>query len=458
MYGLTIRKISEICEASRSGPENGLDVEPRRIVIDSREVREGDLFAAFRGSSTDGNAYIDQAFEKGACCCITDVRPDKLHSGPVLFVENVETAVAEIAKAFRVLLHIPIVGITGSVGKTTAKEMISSVLEQRFTVLKTDKNLNNQLGVPMTISRIDREHEIAVIEMGISRPGDMALLGKIVRPSAAVFTTIGKAHLEFLQDLDGVFLEKTSMLEYMDADSFVVLNGDDPYLSQLQTEKKTVRCGLGSGNDYTAECIEYTAFGNTAFNILYSSGQIRTSVDCFGKHIVSAALLAAAIGHLYGVDDSGIARGIESFRNAGRRGELLRTCGILLFDNCYNANPDSVCSSIDSLVLLPGRRVCILGDMMELGTRSEEFHRDTGKHAKEKGVEILLTCGPLSAFTAEAFGEGSRHFETLDDLIRTLPMVLEKGDSILVQASRGMHFEKISDAIKDDLIPQKQTL
>ncbi len=449
MYGLTIRKITEICRASRFGPENGIDAEPKRIVIDSREVLEGDLFAAFRGTSTDGNTYIDQAFEKGASCCITDVRPDKPCSGPVLLVENVETAVAEIAKAFRSLVHIPIVGITGSVGKTTAKEMISSVLEQCFTVLKTDKNLNNQLGVPMTISRINREHEIAVVEMGISKPGDMALLGKIVQPSAAVFTTIGKAHLEFLKDLDGVFREKTSMLDYMGADSYVVLNGDDPYLCHLQTEKTTLRCGFEAKNDYTAGCIEYTDSGHTAFDILCRSGRIRTSVNSFGKHVVSAALLAAAIGHLYGVDNSRISTGIASFRNAGRRGELLRTGEMLLFDNCYNANPDSVSSSIESLLLLPGRHVCILGDMLELGTRSGEYHRDIGKHAKEKGTEILLTCGPLSSFTAEGFGEGARHFDKLEDLIHVLPEVLEKGDSILVQASRGMHFEKVSDAIKN---------
>ena len=155
-------------------------------MIDSREVCTDDLFAAFRGNNTDGNAFIAQAFQKGACCCITDVRPERSYEGIVLLVDDAEKAVAVIAESFRSLIRIPIVGITGSVGKTTAKEMISAVLEQRFAVLKTDKNLNNQLGVPMTISRLGREHEIAVVEMGVSRPGDMMLLGRIVRPSASI--------------------------------------------------------------------------------------------------------------------------------------------------------------------------------------------------------------------------------------------------------------------------------
>ena len=188
--------------------------------------------------------------------------------------------------------------------------------------------------------------------------------------------------------------------------------------------------------------------GHTAFDILYGTGRIRTSVDSFGKHIVSAALLAAGIGHLFGLEDEEIAKGISSFRNAGRRGELFRAGGVLLFDNCYNANPDSVKSSVDSLVLLPGRHVCILGDMLELGDKSDEFHWETGRYAKEKGAEILLTCGPLSTYTAEGFGEGAEHFEKMEDLIAVLPHLLKEGDSVLAQASRGMHFEKISDAIK----------
>ena len=449
MYGLTVRKICEICNAFRFGPETGMDSEPARIVIDSREVRDGDLFAAFRGNNTDGNAYIEQAIQKGACCCLTDVQPSKEYNGIILYVQDVQEAVTAIAEAFRMQVDIPIVGITGSVGKTTAKEMISSVLEQHYTVLKTEKNLNNQLGVPMTISQINRNHEIAVIEMGISRPGDMELLGKMVRPSAAVFTSIGKAHLEFLYDLDGVFLEKTSMLDYMGDDSSVVLNGDDAYLCRLKTMKRTIQCGFGEGNDYTANRIEFIDDGHTVFDILYSSGQIRTSVDSFGKHIVSAALLAAGIGHLFGLNDNEIAKGIASFRNAGRRGELLRTAGMLLFDNCYNANPDSVKSSIDSLVLLPGRHICILGDMLELGDHSKELHWETGRYAKDKGADALLTCGPLSAASSEGYGKGSVHFEKLDDLVQNLPLYLKEGDSILVQASRGMHFEKISDAIKN---------
>ena len=448
MFGLSIAQIAKITRGTVCGPLEHPEAEPKRIVLDSREVREGDLFAAFRGERTDGNAYIGQSFAKGAFCCLTDVSPAEEQPGPVILVEDVQSAVETVTEAFRTLVQIPIVGITGSVGKTTAKEMISAVLEQHFRVLKTYRNLNNQLGVPLTITRIEPSHEIAVVEMGVSKIDDMDLLGRLVRPHTGVFTVIGSAHLEFLQDLDGVFREKTKMIDYMDPEAFVVVNGDDPRLRALRSEKKVIRCGVDRGMDVSAENITFPPDGSTCFDIVFAGERIPVRVDSFGKHIVTAALLAAAVGKEYGLSGEEIANGIAAFRNAGRRGELVRCGGMLLLDNCYNANPDSVRSSIDSLMLLPGRHICILADMLELGEQETLLHEEVGRYAKEKGAELLLSCGPLSEHTARGFGSGARHFASSAELIEQLPAILRPGDSILVQASRGMHLETVSDAIK----------
>lgn len=446
MDKMSIRRAAELCGGMLFGNVKE-DTCLRHIVIDSRAVTPGDLFAAYRGDRVDGHDYIHSAFDRGAACCLAERVPEG-ETRPVIVVPNVQTALERLAKAYRGEFSIPVVGITGSVGKTTAKEMIAAVLSQRYQTLKTEGNLNNQLGVPMMLSRLDDSVEAAVIEMGISDFGEMRVLADMVCPTAAVFTVIGHAHLEFLHDLDGVLRAKTEMLEYMPQDAPVIVNGDDEKLRALRCRQQKTCFGLGEWNDIRAEAVQ--ADGQSILcDIVSAERRISVRIPAFGQHHIYAALAAAAVGLAYGLSDKEIAEGIAAFHNVGRRGELIQTSLLTLVDDTYNANPDSVRSGIDSLLQLPGgRHICILGDMLELGDNSAAMHHDVGRYAQEKGADLVLTSGALSAETARGAGPAGWHFESRDQLIQALPALLHQGDCVLVKASKGSHFELVSAAIR----------
>ena len=340
------------------------------------------------------------------------------------------------------------IGITGSVGKTSAKEMISAVLSRRYSVLKTEGNLNNQIGVPMTISRIGREHEIAVVEMGISGFGEMRVLSRIARPDIGVFTVIGHAHLEFLHDLNGVLAAKTEMLENMAPEAWIVVNGDDELLREFPCTQKKLTVGLGEHNMLRAFAIRQDAEG-TRCKIQGMGHRIEADIPAFGRHMVYAALEGAAVGILQGLTDEEIAAGIRDFEIVGRRAAVCDTGSITLVDDSYNANPDSVKCGIDSLLTLPGRHVCILGDMRELGEDSPAMHFAVGRYAAEKGVDALWTSGQYGAELAAGAGTIGRCFESVEALIAALPALVKRGDAILVKASRGARFERISESLKE---------
>lgn len=430
----------EYCGEGETGRELG------RVVIDSREVCGGDLFVAYKGERVDGHDYISAAFDKGAACCLAERVPEGERRG-VIVVDDVQRALEDIAAAYRDTLSLPIVGITGSVGKTSAKEMISAVLSSRWRVCKTDKNLNNQIGVPMTLSRIAPEDEAAVVEMGISGFGEMRRLGRMVRPRIAVYTLIGHAHLEFLHDLDGVLRAKTEMLDYLPDDGCVIYNGDDEKLRGFPFRHRTLSFGLSADCALRAENIVSDA-EKTVCDIVYGTRRFSVLIPAFGRHLVYAALEGSAVGMELGLTDEEIARGIASFQTVGRRAAVVRTEKITLLDDCYNSNAEALRSGIDSLLELPGRSVCILGDMLELGETGWEAHRAGGAYAAEKGVARLLCCGELAGAYCEGAGAIARRFPDGAALIAALPQEIREGDCVLVKASRGAHFEEISEALK----------
>ena len=446
MTGMTIEKAIMACGGRYCGAGD-LSRELGRVVIDSREIAPGDLFVAYKGEKVDGHDYISAALDRGAACCLAERIPEGETRG-VLLVEDVQRALEKIAAAYRDTLTLPIVGITGSVGKTSAKEMISAVLSSRWNVLKTDKNLNNQIGVPMTLSRITREHDAAVIEMGISGFGEMHALAAMVRPRIGVFTLIGHAHLEFLHDLDGVLRAKSEMLEHMDEGACVILNGDDEKLRGLRCAQRTLRFGFSDDCDVRAENVK--ACGETTeCDILHGPHRLHVRIPAFGRPLVYAALEGAAVGFEMGLSDEEIARGIASFETVGRRARLIHTGKITLLDDCYNSNPDVLASGIDSLCELPGRHVCILGDMLEMGPESPKLHRRGGEYAREKGVDRILCCGEMGRCFAEGAPDIARSFPDREALIDALGEEIREGDSVLVKASRGAHFETIADALKE---------
>ena len=417
------------------------------IVIDSRLVKPGDLFAAFRGDKADGHDYIKAAFEKGASCCLAEHTVEDA-PGSLIIVEDVQKAIEKIGNACRSFFSIPIIGVTGSVGKTTAKEMIYAVLSQRWNTLKTEGNHNNQIGVPMTLSRLEREHEAAVVELGISGFGEMSLLASMARPTMGVFTYIGHAHLEFLHDLDGVFKAKTEMLDFMDEDAPLVINGDDEKLIQLKGRKNVYSFGLGESCDVRAENIAVLPGGNTSCTLKYLDKQIDVVIPAYGQHMVYAAAEGAAVGFALGLTEEEIKNGIAAYKTVGRRGAVTDTGYITLIDDCYNANPDSLTCAVESLMKMSGRHVCVLSDMRELGENSAQMHTDVGGHIAKKGVELVLACGPMSKFLCDAAGERAVFFESKEELIEKLPEYIKKGDRVLVKASLGMHMESVSEALK----------
>ena len=421
MKNMTLLRAEKASGGRLCGAFDG-NTELRRVVIDSRLVRPGDLFVAYKGEKVDGHDYIAAAFAKGAACCLAQRIPEG-ETRPILLVEDVQAALEKIAADYRRDLAIPIIGITGSVGKTSAKEMIASVLEQRFRVLKTEGNLNNGFG-------------------------EMRALTNIVRPTVAVFTVIGHAHLEFLHDRAGVYRAKTEMLESMDDNGVVIVNGDDDLLCALQCPQKKLTFGLGENCDVRATDIRADALGHLACSILYAGGRMDVQIPSFGKHMVYAALEGAAVGLALGLSESEIIRGIASYETVGSRSAVTETGKITLIDDSYNANPDSMKCGIDSLLQLPGRHVCVFGDMLELGPEEREMHREIGAYATEKGVDLLLCAGPLSRELAAGAGDCASWFSDREELLRALPELIRDGDRVLVKASRGMHFERVAEALK----------
>ena len=447
MKTMTLKAAAQSCGGSLVGcPDDSLGI--RRAVIDSRTIEPGDLFVAYHGERTDGHRYIQSALEKGAVCALAEYLPDEV-TGPVILVGDVQTALEKICAAYRETLQIPVIGITGSVGKTTAKEMIASVLSQRFNTLKTEGNHNNQIGVPMTVSRIEREHEAAVIEMGISGFGEMTALARIARPTVAVFTVIGRAHLEFLHDLEGVFRAKTEMLTFLPPDGTVICNGDDALLKNLRCPQTRILYGTGENCDVRADEIELLPEGRTRCRIRYGARVLHADIPAFGRQLVYAALEGAAVGFSLGLTDREIEAGIASYVTVGRRNAVTDTGFVTLVDDCYNANPESMRCAVDSLAACEGRKVCLLADMLELGEDSPTLHHALGVYAAEKGIDLVCACGPLGREIAAGAGDRGRWFATKQELADALPGLLKKSDRVLVKASLGMHMETVAEAVKE---------
>lgn len=413
------------------------------ITTDSRTIVPGCLFAAIPGARVDGHDFIAAAAEQGAACVLCN-RPVEAKV-PQIIVPDTQEALRHIAAFYRSQFEFPFVGITGSVGKTTAKEMIAAVLSARFNTLKTEKNFNNELGVPLTLFRLREEHEAAVVEMGISGFGEMTRLTDMVHPNIAVYTLIGDSHLEFLGDRNGVLRAKAEMLSGMAEDGVVIANGDDTLLCVHDFERRTVLFGFGEDCDVRA--VEEQPDGLEGMRCVIVSGvrRIPVRIPAFGRHMVYAALMGAAVGMELGLSDEEIIRGIAAYETVGSRGRVIETGGITILDDCYNANPTSCRAALDSLSMLPGRKIAILGDMLELGETGPALHRAVGEYAVNLGIDVI-GCGTLSRYTAE--GGAGAWYETSEDLISALPSHIQTGDCVLVKASHGMHLETVVEALK----------
>lgn len=416
------------------------DRELSAVTTDSREVMPGGLFAAIAGARADGHDYIRSAAEKGAACVLCERFAEA--DVPQIRVPDTQAALQTLAAYYRERFDIPFIGVTGSVGKTTAKEMIAAVLSERYETLRTDKNYNNGLGVPLTLFRLRRRHEAAVVEMGISGFGEMTRLARMVQPDIAVFTLIGDAHLEFLGDRNGVLRAKSEIVSGMEEGGVVIANGDDALLRAYEFGRETLFFGIEESCGIRAGAVERD--GETAMRCVITSGarRIEVRIPAPGGHMVYAALMGASVGMALGLTDEEIRRGIAHYEPVGSRGRVVKAGGVTILDDCYNANPTSMRAALDSLAALSGRHTAILGDMLELGQTGPALHRAVGEYAASLGVRVIA-CGGLSREIAAGAGDGAAWFADRDALIEALPELVRPGDAVLVKASHSMGFEEV---------------
>ncbi len=453
MKNLTVENIARAVDGRYFGPSECLQQEITGVTLDSRKVLPGCLFVPIRGERADGNDFIEASYEKGALLCFSEQR---LSGRPYILVESCLQAIRSLAEFYRRQFSIPVIGITGSVGKTSTKEMVASVLSEKFQVLKTQGNFNNEIGLPLTIFELREEHEIAVVEMGMSDFGEMTRLSRIARPTVCLITNIGPCHLENCGDLDGVLRAKKEIFTYWEAeDGAVFLNGDDARLRTIQEVKGAEPCffGLSESNVCFADRLESLGLKGYRCRIHLKGGRLEAQVPVPGIHMVSNAVAAAAIGEYFGLTKEQIAHGIAAFQPVGNRSRFIETEKYFLFSDCYNANPASMKASINVMKEALGRKVCLLGDMFELGDEEKELHRQVGRYAAEAGMDALLCVGELSkeilagAKEGEDHGSGMQlaHFQDLQEAREKLPGLLQNGDTILIKASHGMHFEELTE-------------
>jgi len=444
MKNLSLERIAAVCGAEIHGAVPPGEI--TAVVTDSRAVTPGCLFAAIRGERSDGHDYIGAALSAGAKCALAERVPEGV-TGCVLLVEDTLRALQTLAGFYRAQFALPLVGVTGSVGKTTAKEMLACVLARRFRVHKTQGNFNNDLGVPLTLFGLREEHSAAVVELGVSHPGDMDRIAALARPTVALYTNIGDAHLEFLGSRAGVLAEKSRMNAFLPPDGLAVCNGDDPLLAGMDCPVPKLCYGLGAWCDVRAEDVE-TDGEEIRCTVVTERTRFALRIPAFGEHMVYAALGAAAVGMALGLRPEEIAAGVADYVPVGSRCRVFHTDLLRVIDDCYNANPTSTAAALRSLAALPGRKVAILGDMRELGDHSAALHRETGELARRLGIDLVLSCGPEATHIAEGAGDIALDYPIKRMLLAALPYVLQAGDTVLVKASRGARFEEVTRVLE----------
>lgn len=455
MKNLTLENITRVCNGTYYDPADKMYTEVSAIVTDSRRISEGCLFVPIVGEKVDAHKFIPQVMEGGALATLSE-RVLEDAAFPYIVVESSLQAVKDIAEFYLEQLSIPVVGIIGSVGKTSTKEAIASVLKEKYRTLKTEGNFNNELGLPLTVFRLRDEDEIAVLEMGISDFGEMSRLAKIAKPDTAVITNIGTCHLEYLGDRDGVLKAKTEVFDYMKADGHIVLNGDDDKLRTVKEPQgiKPVYFGLDETSDIYADNIVSRGLKGMTCTIHMGETALEADIPMPGRHMVYNALAAAAVGRIYGLTPGQIKAGIESLEPISGRFRMIETDNFLIVDDCYNANPMSMKASLDVLRDGAGRRVAILGDMGELGKDEAALHAEVGEHAGVCGIDVLICVGELCSHMAQKASETNPELKVIyekdrENLLKALSGYVRKGDTILVKASHFMKFEEVVAALQE---------
>ncbi|MGB4658993.1 MAG: UDP-N-acetylmuramoyl-tripeptide--D-alanyl-D-alanine ligase [Mobilitalea sp.] len=452
MKNMTLPEIAKACNGQLFGYVGNQVTEAAGVVIDSRQVGKNYLFIATVGERVDGHNFIDDVFDKGALAVVCEKVPSS-PKGPYILVSDSFLALKDLATWYRMQLDVKVVGITGSVGKTSTKEFISSVLSQKYKVLKTKGNFNNEVGMPLTILKIQQDHEVAVLEMGISDFGEMHRLSEIAKPDIAVITNIGLCHLENLKSRQGIFKAKTEIFDFMNENGRVCVNGDDDLLASLGEVhgQKPITFGIHQTNDIYASKVESLGLFGSTCELHVQDQVLSARIPLPGEHMVLNAAAAASVGILLSLTGTEIAAGIEAVQPVDGRSNIIRAEKWTIIDDCYNANPVSMKAAIDLLTVAGTNKVAILGDMGELGANEAALHKELGSYAATKNLDVIVCVGILSSNiydgASDKFNGKLLYFSSREELISSLPSIVKKNDTILVKASHFMGFENVVQAL-----------
>jgi UDP-N-acetylmuramoyl-tripeptide--D-alanyl-D-alanine ligase len=435
------------------GSHAGADVEFTGVSTDSRSIGKGDLFVALRGERFDGHAFVAAVARVGAAAAMVDASFDATGvTLPLVVVEDTRFALGRLAQHWRAQFSPVLIGIAGSNGKTTTKEMIASILRAAAGeggVLATAGNLNNDIGLPLTLLRMREAHRWCAIELGMNHKGEIAYLAQIARPTVSVVTNAQREHLEFMGSVAEVAEENAAVFRALPEDGVAVVNADDEHAETFRKAASgchVVDFALNRGAMVTGRY--QLRHLSSSVRIVCPAGEVDATLAIPGLHNVMNALAAAAAAYAAGIGLDAIGSGLSAFRPYTGRLQVKKTAeGMTVIDDSYNANPDSVRAAIDVLAAAPGRTVLVLGDMGEVGDEGPDFHSEIGRYARDRGIGSVLALGESTAHTVAAFGHGARHFATLEDLAEALERVRDEGTTVLVKGSRFMRMERVVAAL-----------
>lgn len=441
MESLSLKKIASVINA-----ECETDAEIKCICTDTRKIEKGCLFIAVEGEKFDGHDFVEAAFQKGACAAVCHKKV--MCGGTVLMVQNTVDAYLQIAGYYRSLFNIPVIGLTGSVGKTTTKEFTALAMSAKYKTLKTEQNFNNEMGMPATLLRLDKSYEAAVVEMGMNHFGEIHRLVSQSRPTMGIITNIGLSHIENLGSRDGILKAKLEILDGMSETAPLILNGDDDKLISVRSDtRKIYYFGIQNKN---ADFLAYDIVNEepqTRFKIKFAGGTVSVIIPITGIHNVMDALAGFAAAYLNGASAEKIAAVLGEYVPAGMRQKSVKMGDYTVIEDCYNASPDSMRAAISTLASTAAKkRIAVLGDMLELGSFSEELHRQIGAFAAENNIDVVLGYGSDAKFyclEAEKDGVGiTEFFEDKKELLEKILASVESGTVILFKGSHAMHLEE----------------
>lgn len=430
-----------------------------KLSTDTRKIEEGSIFIALKGENFNGNKFARKAAEKGAALCIIDEISEtdmkQYGDSSVILVKDTKQAILDLAEFYRgTLKKLKVVGITGSTGKTSTKDITSSVLQSKFKVFKTSGNFNNEIGLPLMIFQLDNTYDAAVLEMGMSNFNEIHRMAKAARPDIAIITNIGISHLENLKTRENILKAKLEITDFFNENNVLIVNGDNDLLSSISSSKyKIIKTSVSGNGEFNAVNLKLNE-DSSNFDISVNGKNLKTkfSITVPGKHNVENSLLAITCGKEMGIDYDKISEGLKNVEMTSMRLDVVKRQKFTIVDDSYNASPDSMKAAIEVVKKIPGKRkIAVFGTMRELGEETFNAHKDVGEYAASNGIDLLITVGEFNEAYDSGFNNKGKHIEFLntEDAIKNIESIISEGDVVLIKASRLMKFENIVKRLKE---------